>query len=244
MSALVSSFRSKSWVGSITLMALFLGMLCAMALKGQQTVIIETGYGTRDVPMMISAVREAKSESKELRKQNEDLQKKLADYDTKAHGEGGSAKMSQDLSELRLWSGLVPATGPGVIVELRDSNKIRGMEGVIHDTDIRTVVNELTAAGAEAVSVNDQRFVAKSTIRCIGPVIRVNDVELAPPYVIKAIGALSTLDGALRMPGGVYDGFIDSNMIKITQSKEITVNGYGGNTEVKFAKPVPPGEKK
>ena len=59
---------------------------------------------------------------------------------------------------------------------------------IIHDEDLLRVLNELCAAGAEAISINDQRIVATTEVRCAGPTVSVNNVRSAPPYVIKAIG--------------------------------------------------------
>lgn len=58
---------------------------------------------------------------------------------------------------------------------------------LVHDEDILKVVNELRAAGAEAISINGQRLIANSEIICSGPTIRVNRRPLAPPFVIKAL---------------------------------------------------------
>ena len=69
------------------------------------------------------------------------------------------------------------------------------------------MLNELRAAGAEAISLNDQRIVAMSEVRCAGPTVSVNNVRSAPPYVIKAIGAPKTLTSALRLRGGVVETF-------------------------------------
>ncbi len=36
-------------------------------------------------------------------------------------------------------------------------------------------------AGAEAISINDQRIVATTEVRCAGPTVSVNNVRSAPP---------------------------------------------------------------
>ena len=107
--------------------------------------------------------------------------------------------------------------GPGIIVTLNDSKLpypkdmppgvLPGMapENIIHDTDINQTVNELKTAGAEAISVNDQRLVATSPVRCAGPTVYVNNTMAAPPFVIKAIGDAKTLQAALNISGGEVD---------------------------------------
>ena len=75
--------------------------------------------------------------------------------------------------------------GPGVTVEMNDAQKPVGSGQdpnlfIIHDDDILAVVNELFAAGAEAMCINGQRVVATTEVRCVGPVIMVNGNRVAP----------------------------------------------------------------
>lgn len=113
----------------------------------------------------------------------------------------------RELDLARQFAGLAAAYGPGVRVVLDDSP--RGGQDpdlfLLHDDDILRLVNELAAAGAEAISVNDQRMVAMSEIRCAGPVISINNIRVAPPIRVLAIGDPATLEAALRMRGGVIE---------------------------------------
>ena len=107
-------------------------------------------------------------------------------------------------------AGLTPLVGPGVIVRLDDSSrKARTGENpnlyLIHDDDLLKVINELRAAGAEALSVNGQRLTGTSEIRCAGPTLSVNNVRSAPPFEVRAIGDTHALEQALKMRGGVAD---------------------------------------
>lgn len=113
---------------------------------------------------------------------------------------------------LQLLAGTSDVEGSGIEVVLDDSNIAKKANEnpnlyIIHDEDLLRVLNELRAAGAEAISLNDQRIVAMSEVRCAGPTVSVNNVRSAPPYVIKAIGAPKTLASALRLRGGVVETF-------------------------------------
>ena len=61
----------------------------------------------------------------------------------------------------------------------------------------------LRKAGAEAISINDQRVIATTPISCIGTVIKINDEKIGGPYVIRAIGHSDYLKTALEIPGGI-----------------------------------------
>ena len=110
---------------------------------------------------------------------------------------------------------------------------------IIHDEDLLRVLNELRAAGAEAISVNDQRIVAMSEIRCAGPTISVNNVRSAPPYVIKAIGAPKTLSSALRLRGGVVETFeFWGIQVKIKTVEKLHIPALKAPRSFEYAKTV------
>lgn len=104
------------------------------------------------------------------------------------------------LYELRVTAGFAEMAGPGVIVRLYDAEGGYTASDIIHDSDVRDVVNELFAAGARGVAVGGQRLVATSPIRCVGPVIRVNQKEIpANPVVIEAVGDPDVLASGLDL---------------------------------------------
>lgn len=137
--------------------------------------------------------------------------------------------------------------GPGVIVTLKDSGhggiKIEDQtiytpDKNIHDLDVLRIVNELFSAGAEAISVNDHRISGGSSIRCVGPTILINDVKVASPIQVKAIGDPKTLMGALNLNGGVLSEIrtSDPDMIQIEEEKSLKLDPFVGRTSYHFAK--------
>jgi uncharacterized protein YlxW (UPF0749 family) len=96
--------------------------------------------------------------------------------------------------------------GPGVAVTLDDS-AMRNIPAssdpnsyLVHDFDVRDVVNALWLAGAEAIAVNDERVVGNTSAYCVGSTVMVNTTRLSPPYVIRAIGEPGVLMETLRNP--------------------------------------------
>ncbi len=164
-----------------------------------------------------------------------------------ASGTSRAQALGEDLKKAKFLAGLTDVQGPGILVTLNDSkNRIPGapaaaiMPGLIHDTDINQTVNELKAAGAEAIAVNNQRLVAISPIRCAGPTIYVNNTPQTPAYVIRAIGDPATLQNALNLPGGVADQLrqIDPSMIQLHKVARVVVPAFSGATQPRYAVPV------
>ena len=242
MSTISPHVRGKSWVFQVTALCIVLGMLLALSLKTQRQVVKEGGPNR--LPALQAAFRLTKQD-------NIKLQKELADYKSRyekiqTSGVRGSDGIQRTLAEAQMLAGTVAVHGPGVIVILRDSPKRVLAETreeeisqyIVHDYDIRAIVNELFASGAEAASVNGQRLVANSSIRCVGPVVLVNTVQVAAPFEIKAIGNSRTLKDGLALPGGDTEGLFLLDMIEVKEQANITVPAYTGSTRYRSAQPA------
>ena len=258
MSVFTSQIRHRPWLWQITLLSSVLGGLLALSLKTQDRIRGEQIGG--QVPSMrinelaaqYGSIRESNVQQK---KQIADLQANLSKYQKAAEDESGTAKLlSKDLQKANILSGLVAVSGPGVVVTLRDSKnpppKPADMSNesyielakfyLIHDQDVQMVLNELKASGAEAIAVNDQRVVSTTAVRCVGPVVMVNNVQTnGSPVKISAVGDPETLMSALTMTNGVRDKFLnDPSMFSIDKVKSITLPAYAGATPIRFAQPA------
>lgn len=181
---------------------------------------------------------------------NEDLNKKLEEYRVASTKSDDTVKlMKQDLDEANILAGLSKVKGKGITVYLDDTaviDEINEASGyynpnvyVIHDTDIISVINELAAAGAEAFSVNGQRIIATTAIRCVGPVIQINGINLSAPYTISAIGEPITLKGALRLRGGIVSEMQSAKIdVTIEEHDEIIIPAYDRVLKYLHATPV------
>ena len=98
---------------------------------------------------------------------------------------------------------------------------------MVHDSDILLILNDLFAAGAEAVSLNGHRIVSTSAVSCGGYIVHVNGIPEAKPFRIQAIGDPATLSAAMLSPNS-YGAFIkDTVRFQVTVRDEITVPAYG-----------------
>lgn len=139
--------------------------------------------------------------------------------------------------------GLTEVTGPGVTITLNDSQNLNNvlniMDAVVHDVDVLAVINELKNAGAEAISINDQRLVPTTGITCGGNIIDINGEKVGAPFTIKAIGLPEQL-AALERPGGYLNLLKEKYSIvaELKREKSITIPKYNGVINFKFLQNV------
>lgn len=154
-----------------------------------------------------------------------------------------SQTMFNQLEKAEMLAGLVEVQGSGVTITVKDSTQ-RNTIGdanayVIHDADLLAIINELCDAGAEAISLNGERIVSTTEIRCAGSTVSVNNSRYAQPFTINAIGDPVNLENALLMRDGVYDTLsmwgIEINIKKVSN---VVVPAYIGTLNYKYAKPV------
>ncbi|MFQ5812120.1 MAG: DUF881 domain-containing protein [Anaerolineae bacterium] len=123
-------------------------------------------------------------------------------------------EINAELERQKMMAGLLAVEGGGVQVTLDDglrsklgirSGAADSNDYLIHEYDLRDVVNLLWMAGSEAIAVNDERIVATTSIYCVGSTVMVNDTRLSPPYLIQAVGNPVAQEDVLRNPGYLKD---------------------------------------
>jgi len=249
MSMYSASMQHRSFVWQISAVCFFLGLLLAAATVTASKVTGTSRTGFIYNPESNNTVKPDKD--KKMETLQEEIQKLRADKT--ALEKAASTKtdvsktLNQELQETKLYAGLSEVAGPGAVVTLTDSKKDRliGVDPqsyLIHDRDIRDVVNELRAAGAEAIVVNGQRITGSSSIRCAGPIILINQEEMANPFTIQAIGDPDKLVSALNIKNGVLDQIrtFGPDMARSEKKTQLRLPAYAGSTHIKYAKPVAP----
>ena len=149
----------------------------------------------------------------------------------------------QEIQQGNKMIGLTEVTGPGVIVTLSDGKSdsslvLNASDLIVHDADVLSVINELKNAGAEAISINDQRLVPTSSIVCGGNIIEINGEKVGAPFEIKAIGLPEQL-AALSRPGGYLEILKNATVgVELKKSNNITIPKYTGVITYQYAKSV------
>jgi uncharacterized protein YlxW (UPF0749 family) len=144
----------------------------------------------------------------ELTKQVDDLRTQVDQLTAENNSQAGTS-LGAVPAGFAVESGATPVSGPGLVVTLDDAPPDSAVAGVrpdvlvVHQQDLQAVMNALWAGGAEAMSLQDQRVVSTSAVRCVGNVLRLHGQVYSPPYQVRAIGDPAALRAALDASAAV-----------------------------------------
>ncbi len=195
---------------------------------------------------LIKVMYGLEEERDSLKKELADLREEVASIEQKAAKDEGVLKSYQEeLKKVKKAAGLLKAKGPGVVVILGDNpSPVEGEDPnsyIIHDYDLRVVVNALFRGGAEAVAINNQRLIFTSSIRCVGTTVLLNAIRLAQPYEIKAVGDPELLAKALQDDPAVallFSTYAENFglITKVSTQEQVEIPAFSGSLVVKEAK--------
>lgn len=225
----------KQGQAAIAFVCVVLGFMLAVQFKTTQDI-------RSTIPFQrVEDLSQRLSQTEKERDSLQDEVKKLKESTNKQEA------LSKDIENIKMGAGVLAMQGPGISIVIDDSRK-QSKTGenlnlyLIHDDDILKVINELRAAGAEGISINEQRLIATSEIRCAGPTLSVNNTRYSPPYEIKAIGDSQTLENALKMRGGVVETLqFWGIQITIKTENNVILPAYKSQFRFEHSKPIKEG---
>lgn len=143
---------------------------------------------------------------------------------------------AEEWDKAKLKAGFTDVRGPGITMKLDDA-AVRQEDSdlnwlIIHDQDIKIILNELKKSGAQAIAINGERVVPMSEQVCAGPTIKVNDNRYSVPYIIEAIGDPELLYENLANCAQVAEMLEFKIRIEIQKLKEIKINKFSGIDDV------------
>jgi len=228
--------KAKKWEISVALVSIILGILLAVQFQTQRS--ITEAVPTRRVEELAAMLKEAR----DMRLNSENKIKELKQQLSSGSGGWGQNETQKEMQQIKIWAGLENMIGQGVIITFNDHTEQSNMVNnnnlnVVQDEDLLRTVNELKAAGAEAISLNGQRIIANSEIRWAGSHILLNNTSLSTPYEIRAIGNAKHLEDALILKNGIVDTLsVWGIQIKIVKEEKVEVPAYKGNLTFKEIK--------
>ena len=193
----------------VILCAFILGILIAIYIK---TLNPQKVYITLEEKKNLEHKIEIENKQIEkLRNIKLEYEKDLEAYEQKSLNEKSVKElMEYELSYLKDVTGESKVIGDGIIITIKDSE------------------NDLKKAGAIAISINGERLLTLSKIKCSGSTIKVNDTTYGQPFIIKAIGDLNTLKASVISPQS-YTNILQEVYgiyIKVEEENDIIINSF------------------
>jgi uncharacterized protein YlxW (UPF0749 family) len=225
----------------LAFVSLVLGLALALQFRNVQRIGgIVSLQRTEDLTRRVEQLQQ---ENDGLRTQIREHQNRITEFENAIEDEDESIKLiHEQLERARTIAGLTDVEGPGVVVTIDVKHALEwGADAIVQDihfNDLLKLVNELNAAGAEAIAINDERIIATTEIRSAGNFIVINTNRYNTPFEIKAIGNPETLEASLKLLGGVTDELSAYLDIRIRRDDVIKISKYRGQLDHRFAQPV------
>ncbi len=232
----------------LTISSIVLGIIISTLMKANVEyyvpVTIKSIQNTQNEINMI------KNEIAELNTVIEEKQQELEVLENISRGDEDIIDiLAGDLKYNKLISGNTQLEGPGISIKMYDNPEsyvvgLSADDDIIHDVDILNIINDLKLAGAEAISINGERVITNSEIKCGGPIIRINGKSLATPFIIQAIGDPKLLTASVIAPGTYGDVLKNVYFIgfEVNTEEKIVVPAYKDRFSFKYAKPKGEGD--
>jgi uncharacterized protein YlxW (UPF0749 family) len=239
--------RPSGWTVLVPVVALAAGLLFATSGRTAQGTDLRAG----DVTELSGLIAQRETAIARQDGQLADLQRQVERLTAQAATRDGAVAEAQSAGSAGAVSaGLVPLTGPGVVITLDDAParpdgslpvNARPDDLVIHQSDVQAVVNAAWAAASDGVAIMDQRLIATSAVRCVGNTLLLQGRTYSPPFVITAIGDAAAIRAQLAVSRQVADlqhAVDDFGLtFSVRARPEVTVPAYDGLLELQYATP-------
>ena len=196
---------------------------------------------------MATLVRSQASHNAALQKEAAGLRAQVEDLSKANQTPGVTSSVISSASALAPSVGLGAVSGKALRVTLDDAPLSENPDGVdanmlvVHQQDIQMVVNTLWSGGAEAMTIQGQRVISTTAVKCVGNTVVLHGVAYAPPYVIEAIGDLNAMQKALDTSEAVriYKEYVSAYQLgwSVERAGQVTMPAYTGAVAVGHATP-------
>ncbi|UQB90321.2 DUF881 domain-containing protein [Mycobacterium intracellulare] len=202
LSGMLRGGRSRLGFGTLAvLLCLLLGIAIVTQVRQTESGDSLDTARPADLLVLLDSLRQREGT---LRSEVNELENTLNSLQASGNNDQAAIQSAQSrLAALSILVGAVGATGPGVTVTIEDPGPGVSPEAMLD------VINELRAAGAEAIEVNDAhqsvRVGVDTWVAGAPGSLTVDSKTLSPAYSILAIGDPPTLAAAMNIPGGAQD---------------------------------------
>lgn len=233
-----------SWQSTLGVALLGLGFLVAAQLAAEGPRV---RYTTQERSPLVETATQLQAQQDSLKASILDVRVQIQDAERSGEGSAALVKdLNERLQEARIAAGLIPLNGNGIVLQVEDSLEpvapdLNEADYLVGARDIRTLVEELWSAGAQAVAVNGERITPTTSVIDIGSSILVNSAYLLPAYQITALGE-DDLYARLSASPGFVD-FIRARAesygirVSFAEPDSVDIPAFAGTVTLRYARP-------
>ena len=229
----MKKFKFRADITSVTIVVFIVCIVLVGVMLMQFRTVEQTDI-TEIENMRESELRTELSEWRtryeEISTQLEETNKRIEEYNqTIEDKEAASKLVDEELTESNILLGKTDVYGEGVEVTLNNGTKTVDAYDLIY-------------AGAEAISINENRVLATTDIVDMADYtyIMVNLKRIQAPYVVKAIGDKDYMSTILNMKGsGFVDRATTSGLnVSVTNKNRVEIPKYSDEFEIEYMQEV------
>ena len=233
------------WQATLAVALCALGFLVTAQLRSEAPRV---RYTTQERSPLVETALGLQAQQDQLKNRILDLRAQIGALEQRSEGNATLVREVNDQLEVaRTAAGLRALEGTGVVLQLQDSaNPVapghNAGDYLVTARDLRTVVEQLWLAGAEAVAINGERVLGATAILDIGGTVLVNSAYLVPPYQVAAIGPtdlyerLSSRDAFREFVRARAEAF--GVRISFAELDTVRVPAYAGIVNLRYARPA------
>lgn len=225
----------------ITLVCIVIGIMIVMQYKS----VAQLGGSVSNTRAqeLTGQLNQLQKEKESLTSTVSELENRINEYEDQAAQDNRIVEnLRKNIQEAKMLAGQTDVRGSGIIISL-DYTPLDGEEYfdpfLIYPEYLLLLLNELNSAGAEAISINNQRIISTSEVRLAGNHIVINGQKFSSPFTFQIIGDAQTLESAIQLRGGIVE-LLNSVYVQVNIKREedIIIPKYEGVIEYEYAKPV------
>ena len=237
---------ANGWRAGTVLAFVLCGGLFIVSAESSQGTDLRPGRYTD----MAGLVRQESHDYRSLEQRRQSLEQEVASLTEQVSSKRVDEAKAK-LGSLEPVAGFTEVRGPGVTVTLSDApadviNSTTQDDKllVVHQQDIQAVVNAMWAGGAKAITIQGQRIISTTGIKCQGNAVQLQGLPYSQPYVISAVGPVEDMTNALMTDDYLQIYREDAALPDVSvgwdlqQESEVVAPAYSGLTDLTYAKPL------
>ncbi|MEV0412339.1 DUF881 domain-containing protein [Streptomyces sp. NPDC050448] len=213
----------------VALLLFVLGLGLAIQVRSNSDSSALRGARQEDLVRILDELDGRTKRLEDEKQRLEDQRKELESSSNQA--EEARRQTVEKERQLGILAGTVAAQGPGITLKITDP------KGQVQSDQLLDTLQELRAAGAEAIQINGVRIGAGSFFSDEGGGIGIDGKKITQPYEFKVIGKPQDLEPALNIPGGVVQTLEkEQATVAVTRSAKIVVDALRAAKQPDYAR--------